>query len=85
MANIPSRSELHDTLVAAAASHHDYQQHVLGGVRDEHWSGFYAAYALGRLGDFTAASELAQLLEQAPAGDDWTTSATAYVLKTLSK
>jgi hypothetical protein len=27
-------------------------------VRDELWAGFYAAFVLGRLGDFTAASGL---------------------------
>ncbi len=32
--------------------------------------GFYAAYVLGRFGDFTAPSALSQWLEEAPGGEE---------------
>lgn len=53
MTNTPSRDELERALSAAVAAHHDYEHNVLKGIRDAPWSGFYAAYTLGRLGDFT--------------------------------
>ena len=53
----------------------------LGGERDQQWAGFYAAYALGRLGDFAAPSALSGWLEEAPAGNHWPTSAAAYVFE----
>lgn len=47
-----SQEDLERALSAAGAAHHDYEQKTLNGVRDELWPGFYAAYVLGRLGDF---------------------------------
>ena len=47
----PAQNELAQALAAAGTSHHDYEQTILNGERDEQWSGFYAAYTLGRLGD----------------------------------
>ncbi len=67
MADLPSKSALAAALSAAGPAHHEYEQVVLKGVQDELWSGFYAAYALGRLGDFAAASRLAGLLEEVEA------------------
>ena len=49
-----SQSDLERALSAAGAAHHDYEQETLKGVRDELWTGLYAAYVLGRLGDFAA-------------------------------
>jgi hypothetical protein len=59
MTDLPSDSALAEALSAAGAAHHEYEQTALKGLRDELWSGFYAAFVLGRLGDFTAASSLA--------------------------
>ena len=81
MARTPSRDELEKSLAAAAAAHHDYEQRVLNGVRDAQWPGFYAAYVLGRVGDFTTPSSLSRWLEAAPAGDNWAASAADYVLR----
>jgi hypothetical protein len=53
------------------------------GVRDEQWAGFYAAYVLGRLGDFATPSSLVGWLERAPSDDDWAESAAEYVLAQL--
>jgi hypothetical protein len=80
----PSQDELAQALAGAGVAHHDYEQVSLGGKRDERWTGFYAAYALGRLGDFVEPSTLSSWLEESPAGDPWATSAAAYVLDRLS-
>ncbi len=80
----PSRDELAVALGHAGASHHDYEQMALGGKRDERWSGFYASYALGRLGDFVAPSTLSDWLAEAPAGEHWPTSAADYVIQRLT-
>ncbi len=79
-----SQEDLAQALAAAGVSHHDYEQVSLDGARDEQWSGFYAAYALGRLGDFAAPSALSAWLEAAPSGDHWPTSAAAHVFERLS-
>lgn len=79
----PSRDELVRALADAGNAHHDYEQGFLGGVRDEQWPAFYAAYALGRLGDFAPPSALSGWLEESPAGDHWPTSAAVHVLDRL--
>jgi hypothetical protein len=84
MADLPSKSALAAALSAAGPAHHEYEQVVLKGMQDELWSGFYAAYALGRLGDFAAASRLAGLLEEVEGNDDdWAEAAAAHVLRKL--
>jgi hypothetical protein len=80
----PSREQLSKALDAAGSAHHDYQTNTLGGVRDERWAGWYAAYVLGRLGDFASPTDLAKWLQQSPAGDDWSTAAAEYVSGKLS-
>ena len=80
----PSRDELTQALADAGEVHHDYEQVSLGGERDERWAAFYAAYALGRLGDFVEPSTLNTLLEEAPAGDHWPTSAAVHVLERIA-
>jgi hypothetical protein len=79
----PSRDALEKALSAAGTAHHDYEQVVLAGKRDELWPGFYAAYALGRLGDFAPASTVSLWLEEAPAGESWAAAAATYVLSQL--
>jgi hypothetical protein len=82
MTNPPSDSDLAEVLSAAGSAHHEYEQTALKGVRDELWAGFYAAYVLGRLGDFTAASRLAALLEQVDAPSNWSAAAAEHVTTT---
>ena len=84
MTNPPSESELAEVLSAAGSAHHEYEQTALKGVRDELWAGFYAAFVLGRLGDFTAASRLAALLEEVDATSNWSEAAAEHVTATLS-
>lgn len=78
-----SRDELERALSAAAAAHHDYELNVLNGIRDVQWSGFYAAYTLGRLGDFTNPTSLTRWLESVPGEANWAGSAAVYVLAQL--
>jgi hypothetical protein len=80
----PSQEQLSKALDAAGSAHHDYQTNTLRGVRDQRWAGWYAAYVLGRLGDFASSSDLAQWLEASPAGDDWSAAAAEYVIGKLS-
>ena len=83
MADLPSDSALAEALSAAGSAHHEYEQTALKGVRDELWAGFYAAFVLGRLGDFTAASTLAALLEEVDAPSNWSAAAAEHVATTL--
>lgn len=73
------RDELITALDAAAAAHHEFEEVALDGRRDELWAGFYAAYALGRLGDFLAPSTLAGILEST-SGEPWSEAAADEVL-----
>ena len=84
MTNPPFDSDLAEVLTAAGSAHHEYEQTALKGVRDELWAGFYAAYVLGRLGDFTAASRLAALLEEVDAPSNWSAAAAEHVTTALS-
>jgi predicted GNAT family acetyltransferase len=84
MTNPPFESDLAEVLTAAGSTHHEYEQTALKGVRDELWAGFYAAFVLGRLGDFTVASRLAALLEEVDAPSNWSEVAAEHVTTTLS-
>ena len=77
--------DLTAALAAAGSAHHDYESRFLGGVRDEQWPGWYAAYVLGRLGDFVTPTELSGWLEAAPLGGDWSSDAAAFVLEQTSE
>ena len=79
----PSREELAKALQAAGAAHHDFETNVLNGVRDQQWAGWYAAYVLGRLGDFVTASTLSIWLSNAPASENWSQSTAAHVEEQL--
>lgn len=81
----PSREDLARALRAAGAAHHDYETNALQGVRDEQWPGWYAAYVLGRLGDFATPTTLAGWLAEAPPADDWARSAAAFVEERLAE
>jgi hypothetical protein len=83
MADLPSKSALEQALVAASASHDEYERILLKGVVDEGWAGFCAAYVLGRFGEFATASRLAELLEEVEETDDWTAVAAEHVLAKL--
>ena len=80
----PSNDELVTALKAAGTAHHDYESNALKGARDEHWHGWYAAYVLGRLGDFATPTNLASWLAEAPASDDWALSAANHVAERLA-
>ena len=79
MVSLFSKAALEKALRDASLSHHNYEEIILHGVRDKYWSGWYAAYVLGRLGDFTSPSELSSLLETISADDDWFLAATDQI------
>ena len=82
--SLPKIEEIENALSEAGSVHHEYKQVVLKGVRDELWPGFYAAYVLGKLGNFTKPSIVSGLLEAAPDSDSWAKAASKYVLRKLS-
>lgn len=83
MARRTSVPGLADALRDAGSAHHDYETGYLGGVRDEGWPGWYAAFVIGRLGDFATPTDLATWLEEADGGEDWAESAAEYVEEQL--
>ncbi len=78
-----SRDKLFETLKQAWDAHREYQKVYMHGVYDEEWPGWYAAYVLGRLGDFTTPSRLTVWLANVPNGEDWLTSAVAYIFEQI--
>ena len=83
MGGRPDAERLRSALSAAWSAHHDYESRYLAGVRDEQWAGWYAAYVLGRLGDFTTPTDLARWLEAVPGGDDWVADAADLVIERM--
>jgi len=83
MVDLPAKSDLERALVAASAFHEEYERAALGGVVDERWAGFCAAFVLGRLGDFSTASRLAQLLEEVSEGEEWAAEAAEHIVTKL--
>jgi len=78
-----NRYALEQTLESAAAAHHEYQSVALNGEFDRQWPVFYAAFALGRLGDFMEPSALAASLEAVQAKDDWAGAAAEKIVDAL--
>ena len=76
---------LTEALSSAGSAHHEYEQTVLKGVRHEEWAPFYAAYVLGRLGDFVPASVLTELLTEAPLTDNWAESAAVHIISGMGR
>ena len=79
----PAAADLENALQAAGQAHHEYETNFLEGERDEQWAGWYAAYVLGRLGDFTSPTSLTRWLEEAPSADDWACSTAQHVSQRL--
>jgi len=80
MGSIPTEQELMKALSAAGTAHHDYESNFLQGAPDEHWPGWYAAYVLGRLGDFTTPTTLAGWLSEVSGEGDWSQNAATHVV-----
>ena len=85
MQSIPTEQQLKDTLSAAGSAHHDYEANFLSGARDEQWAGFYSAYVLGRLGDFTTPTLLTRSLKAVSGDGDWPQNAAIRVLSTIGE
>ena len=83
MQNKPTKDELRAALAAAGQAHHDYETNFLGGVPDEDWAGWYAAYVVGRLRDFTTPTSLTTWLDEVSTDRDWAEAAAIYVANKL--
>ena len=83
MATNPTHDQLAEALAAAASAHHDFEKNALNGLPDEQWPGWYAAYVLGRLGDFTTPTTLAGWLKNVSADSDWAAAAAQHVASRL--
>lgn len=84
MAPTPTEQQLSETLSAAGSAHHEYESNFLGGVRDEQWNRWYAAYVLGRLGDFTTPTALTRWLGEVSGEGEWAALAAAHVSSSLA-
>jgi hypothetical protein len=80
MADLPTHALLAAALAAADAAHDEYERGALKGVVDQQWAGFYAAYVLGRLGEFAPATRLSVLLSEVDVESDWSEAAAEHVL-----
>jgi len=85
MDSIPTAQDLTEALSAAGSAHHDYESNFLQGARDEHWSGWYAAYVLGRLGDFTTPTTLAGWLSEVSGDGNWSKNAANHVVSKIGE
>ena len=83
MGSVPTKQDLMESLSAAASAHHDFESNFLSGQRDEQWSGWYAAYVLGRLGDFTTPTTLAGWLCEVSGEGDWTKNAASHIFSNV--
>jgi hypothetical protein len=79
----PSRAELREALSAASSAHHEFEQNFLKGERDEYWAGWYAAFVIGRLGEFTTPTKLTKWLQEANGEGEWAKIAADHLLKKL--
>jgi len=79
----PTNAQLVTALQQAVEMHHSYEKVYLGGKRDTLWSGFYAAYVLGRCGNFLPAERVAEELDKVPAGRDWSINGAKALLEVL--
>ncbi len=79
----PQFSELAAALKAAGSAHHEYEQTVLNGAFDEQWTTFYAAFVLGRVGEFATPSALISWLEEVPTDGVWADMAAKHVINRM--
>ena len=79
-----SVTNLENALFEAGENHKDYELNILHGKRDEQWAGWYAAYVLGRLGNFISPTTLTNWLEESPDEGNWSESAATYILNQLN-
>ena len=80
----PTKVQLIAALTRAGELHHSYEKVYLAGERDERWAGFYAAYVLGRYGDFERPELVAEQLEKTPVSENWAADAAEAVLQSGS-
>lgn len=82
MSSLPTEDKIRFALKAAARAHHEFQENSLKGIRHEQWAMWYAAYVLGRLGDFTTPSLLTRWLTEVE-DKDWFVKAAKHIINNL--
>jgi len=82
---LPTVGQIQRALEAAGAAHHQYEQHVLRGRRDEQWAGWYAAYVLGRLGDVATPAVMTAWMAETETARPWAPEAAQYLRRCLEK
>ncbi len=81
----PQFSEFAAALKAAGSAHHEYEQTVLNGVFDEQWPMFYAAFVLGRIGEFTTPSALTSWVKEVHTDGGWADMDAQHVINRTSR
>jgi len=84
MTSFPTKQQLLRTLAAAGRVHHEFQENTLNGVRHEGWAWWYAAYVLGRLGNFTTPTLLTKWLAEVDDENNWFKSASEHITRKIS-
>jgi hypothetical protein len=82
---LPTKEIISIALKNAGNAHHDYETVILKGVKDQNWSGFYAAFLLGHIGPIMEASKLSLLLEEVALSDKWSEDAALLILSRLNE
>jgi len=82
--------EIKEVLKEAGRVHHDYEENILGGEFDKNWSGWYAAFIIGRLPGIGSPTKLTRLLKEASEehkkknqDTDWIEFYSNYLVKKL--
>lgn len=83
MTSLPTHRQLVAALYSAQKAHHEFESNFLGGKRHIQWAGWYAAYVLGRLGDFSTPTLMTHWLEDVLAEEHWAKNAADYILRQI--
>ena len=83
MPDIPNEKQIKHSLIAAAKAHHEFETNYLSGIRHEQWAFWYAAYVLGKLGNFISPTKITRLLEQVTGNDDWFNNAAKIISENI--
>jgi len=83
MTTLPTKQQLQETLLAAGKSHHEFQENFLEGVWHKQWYIWYAAFVLGRLGNFTTPTLLTQWIMEISDKEKWFKKTAEHILNKL--
>ena len=84
MNSLPSEELIKQSLIAAAEAHHEFQENYLSGVRHEQWALWYAAFVIGKHGDFISPTKLTRLLEEVTDQEHWFRTAAKHISENIA-